>query len=101
MIASGCGIGLALMDVLPVCRFFLDVDRYRNSPVDWEIIAAVLSMGDNARMILAGWFSFDGSQSFDSLQRGFKGDLYRYDGGGGSSLSDFINSCDFFSVREF
>jgi len=90
IIASGCGIGVGLMDVIIDARYFIDSDRYRNRMIDWEIIAAMLSLSADNEMILAGWFSFDGSDVFDAIERGFKGKLYRYDGGGCSSLSEFI-----------
>lgn len=83
---------MGLMDVLPGCRYFLDLDRYRYNPVDWEVVAAILSLNEDAYLILAGWFSLDRAIVFDCLERGFQGKVMRYEGGGGSSLSEFILS---------
>lgn len=82
------------MDVLLDCRYFIDIDRYRNTHTDWETLALFLSTRD-VYLILAGWFSFDRADTFDALGRGFKGKLYRYEGGNKQKLNEFISELTF------
>ena len=91
LISSGCGIGMALMDVLPDCRYFVDTDRYRHRSIDWSSLAAILALSD-CYLVLAGWFSFDKAQIFDDIERSFSGKVWRYEGGNTRSLSDFLQS---------
>lgn len=77
------------MDVLTDCRYFIDIDRYRKAQRDWDAIASYLSMTD-CYIVLAGWFSLDGIERFDAIEKSFKGKVYRYDGGGKESLGEFI-----------
>jgi len=91
LISSGCGIGMALMDVLSDCRYFVDTDRYRHRSIDWSAVAAILALSDSY-LVLAGWFSFDKAQIFDDIERSFRGKVWRYEGGNAHSLSDFLQS---------
>jgi hypothetical protein len=93
LITSGCGIGMGIMDVFPEVRWFCDVDQYRHQPVDWEALSIFLTAGDwrPGFVILAGWFSLDRAVVFDRFQAGAcRTPVFRYDGGGGTSLADFL-----------
>jgi hypothetical protein len=70
LLSSGCGIGLALMDVCPNLRFFIDVDIYRNKQIDWESIAIILTVAKPQSVVLAGWFSIDRPKVFEEFTRG-------------------------------
>lgn len=90
LLSSGCGIGLALMDVLPEFSWYVDMDNYRYKPVDWEAIAVILS-ADADEFLLAGWFTFDAPIGFDRFQRGVIGKrTSRYEGGHGITLGEFL-----------
>jgi hypothetical protein len=96
LVSSGCGIGMALMDVLSDCRYFVDTDRYRHRSIDWSSLAAILALSDSY-LVLAGWFSFDKAQIFDDIERSFSGKVWRYEGGNARSLSEFLQSIDVLS----
>lgn len=79
------------MDAVLECRYFIDLDRYRQRRIDWEAVAIALSACDLSIVIMAGWFTIDVPQSFDEFQKGYlKGNLFRYDGGSTQSLSEFL-----------
>lgn len=92
LLSSGCGIGLALMDVLPEFRWFVDMDNYRYKSVDWEAIAVMLSVAGAEEFLLAGWFTFDAPVGFDRFSRGVLATsrLSRYEGGHGFTLGEFL-----------
>lgn len=90
LIASGFGLGMALMDILPQCRYFFDIDNYRNNQIDWECLGIRLSFAGLRQIILVGWFTVDSSTNFDNLARGILIDklIYR---GGSESLKNFVH----------
>ncbi len=96
VLSSGAGIGVALMDVLTHCRYFIDIDLYRNKSIDWEAVGILLSMKCKTSIVAAGWFSFDSSSNFDAFCRGVVAcTLYRYEGGRDVMLSEFIDTVTF------
>lgn len=95
VLASGCGLGLALMDVVERCRWFVDVDRYRFAAVDWEAVGVHLSLNGVSEFILAGWFTIDVPRAFDAFERGIvRGKVSRYEGGKEVSLEEFLSSLE-------
>ena len=96
LISSGCGIGMAIMDLTPTLRFFLDTDSYRHrTDIDWEALSVVLTSETQSKpdyIILSGWFSLDPPEIFDRIERGIlETQLFRYEGGKDVSLSAFLN----------
>lgn len=91
VISSGCGLGLAIMDVLPTARYFVDIDRYRTRSLDWEAVGVLLRCGNPSFVVLVGWYTIDVPQAMNAIELGLKGaPSYRYDGGGRESLGGFL-----------
>jgi hypothetical protein len=70
LITSGCGIGMAIMDALPDIRYFVDIDDYRNSSIDWEAIAVMLACAKPSAIFLTGSFSLDSPSVFNPIKQG-------------------------------
>lgn len=83
LVASGCGIGMGLMDCIPALTWFVDVDAYRQKTIDWECISVIASLSGPAFFLLAGWFSLDKPQIFRTFERGICGGVpfHTYIGG--------------------
>ena len=84
LFSSGCGIGMALMDVLPAMRWFCDIDQYRHQAIDWECVGVVLGRANPEPLVLAGWFTIDRPTAFWNLRRGalnFPVEILTYSGG--------------------
>ena len=93
LFASGCGIGLGLMDVCAEFRWFCDVDNYRYNPnVDWESIATILCAGKPSLIGMAGWFTIDAPKTFNAFKKGVSKNIpfFMYVGGESVSLKEFI-----------
>lgn len=91
LLSSGCGIGMALMDVCPQLNWFLDVDTYRFKQVDWESIAVIISARKPTLVVTAGWFTIDTPKALNEFKKGvIETKLVEYAGGGSKTLSDLI-----------
>lgn len=91
VVSSGCGIGMGLMDVLTECRYFIDLDTYRTSLIDWEAVAVCVSVRRPSKIVMAGWFTIDRPLAFDRFIRGVVDvPLFVYRGGVDVSLSEFV-----------
>ena len=92
VVASGCGIGMAVMDAVTECRYFCDIDKYRRAQIDWELIAVLLSLRIQPSVILlVGWFTIDEPRHFNAFERGcVTVKALRYDGGHCETLHDFL-----------
>jgi hypothetical protein len=83
LLSSGCGIGMALMDVCLELNYFVDIDSYRFKPVDWESLMVTLSVAKPQVIVLAGWYTIDRPLSMEAAARGCidKNSLVWYEGG--------------------
>jgi hypothetical protein len=90
LFSSGCGIGLALMDVCEELRYFEDVDNYRSQQIDWESVGVILAAAKPSVVVLAGWFSIDRPATLLALQRGFVDVRVLFYEGGSRPISDLI-----------
>jgi hypothetical protein len=103
LLASGCGIGMGLMDWLPNLSWFVDVDAYRTSPIDWECVAVIASMAKPTFFLMAGWFSLDRPTVFRTFERGICGmvPFHIYIGGKGTldQVANFVKRYDRICTR--
>jgi hypothetical protein len=98
----GCGIGIALMDSCPnELRYFLDIDSYRKSLVDWESVGVVLDSCRPSVIVLAGWFSLDRPHALLAVQRSVeRSRVVFYEGGANKSLQDAIDEIKRLQTKE-
>lgn len=93
LLSSGCGIGMAVMDVCPAFRWFVDIDSYRREAIDWEAIAVVLSCRKPSVIGFVGWFTIDTPSEMNRFSKGvLSGTNYKtYIGGGLQTLDEWIS----------
>ena len=90
VVSSGCGIGLAVMDQLPLCRYFVDIDNYRKQTIDWEALFIAVSARKPSAIVLVGWYTIDVPKTISTIERACLSPSYRYDGGGTKNLGEFL-----------